>query len=203
MDRPRFRAISAVTIATHDMRRAVRFYHALGLELASGGETAGAILVVFLIWLDVAWCIRLAGAAATDCHQHPATELARALHRGRAAARERLALRALAEVMHRYSAARRRAASGSWWGAPRAGRRPRRAGAARGAAARRRAARRRAGVSARAGGALGGAGRGADPGGGHGLPAGDPDHVAEILARRAAAEREGLEGLTLQDLAGG
>lgn len=102
MDRPRFRAISAVTIATHDMRRAVRFYHALGLELASGGETAGAILVVFLIWLDVAWCIRLAGAAATDCHQHPATELARALHRGRAAARERLALRALAEVMHRY-----------------------------------------------------------------------------------------------------
>lgn len=94
MDRPRFRAISAVTIATHDMRRAVRFYHALGLELASGGEPAGAILVVFLVWLDVAWCIRLAGAAATDCHQHPATELAWALHRGRAAARERLALRA-------------------------------------------------------------------------------------------------------------
>ena len=41
MDRPRFRAISAVTLATHDMRRAVRFYRALGLELASGGETAG------------------------------------------------------------------------------------------------------------------------------------------------------------------
>ena len=38
---PRFRAISAVTLATHDMRRAVRFYRALGLELASGGETAG------------------------------------------------------------------------------------------------------------------------------------------------------------------
>ena len=197
MDRPRFRAISAVTIATHDMRRAVRFYHALGLELASGGETAGAILVVFLIWLDVAWCIRLAGAAATDCHQHPATELAWALHRGRAAARERLALRALAEVMHRYLGGAPPSRLGQLVG------RFRRAGAARGAAARRRAARRRAGVSARAGGALGGAGRGADPGGGHGLPAGDPDHVAEILARRAAAEREGLEGLILQDLAGG
>jgi uncharacterized glyoxalase superfamily protein PhnB len=33
-------AISAVTLATHDMRRAVRFYRALGFEIAYGGETA-------------------------------------------------------------------------------------------------------------------------------------------------------------------
>jgi catechol 2,3-dioxygenase-like lactoylglutathione lyase family enzyme len=37
---PRFRAISAVTLATRDMPRAVRFYRALGFEPASGGETA-------------------------------------------------------------------------------------------------------------------------------------------------------------------
>jgi catechol 2,3-dioxygenase-like lactoylglutathione lyase family enzyme len=32
--------ISAVTLATHDMSRAVRFYRALGLDLHHGGETA-------------------------------------------------------------------------------------------------------------------------------------------------------------------
>jgi catechol 2,3-dioxygenase-like lactoylglutathione lyase family enzyme len=31
-------SISAVTLATHDMRRAVRFYTALGFELIRGGE---------------------------------------------------------------------------------------------------------------------------------------------------------------------
>jgi catechol 2,3-dioxygenase-like lactoylglutathione lyase family enzyme len=41
VDRPRFASISAVTLATHDMKRAVHFYRALGFELASGGETAG------------------------------------------------------------------------------------------------------------------------------------------------------------------
>jgi catechol 2,3-dioxygenase-like lactoylglutathione lyase family enzyme len=41
MHRPRFRAISAVTLATHDMGRAVRFYRALGFEPTSGGEGAG------------------------------------------------------------------------------------------------------------------------------------------------------------------
>ena len=40
MDRPRFNSISAVTLATHDMKRAVHFYRALGFLLASGGETA-------------------------------------------------------------------------------------------------------------------------------------------------------------------
>jgi catechol 2,3-dioxygenase-like lactoylglutathione lyase family enzyme len=40
VDRPRFRSISAVTLATRDMARAVRFYRALGLDVASGGETA-------------------------------------------------------------------------------------------------------------------------------------------------------------------
>ena len=33
-------SISAVTLATHDMRRAVRFYQGLGFELAYGGEQA-------------------------------------------------------------------------------------------------------------------------------------------------------------------
>jgi catechol 2,3-dioxygenase-like lactoylglutathione lyase family enzyme len=32
--------ISAVTLATHDMRRAVRFYRALGFDLLYGGEAA-------------------------------------------------------------------------------------------------------------------------------------------------------------------
>jgi uncharacterized glyoxalase superfamily protein PhnB len=32
--------ISAVTLATHDMRRAVRFYHMLGFQLLYGGEDA-------------------------------------------------------------------------------------------------------------------------------------------------------------------
>jgi len=33
-------SISAVTLATHDMRRAVRFYRMLGFELLYGGEAA-------------------------------------------------------------------------------------------------------------------------------------------------------------------
>ena len=33
-------AISAVTLATHDMESAVRFYRALGFDLLHGGETA-------------------------------------------------------------------------------------------------------------------------------------------------------------------
>lgn len=37
---PRIVSISAVTLATHDMARAVRFYRALGFELAYGGEHA-------------------------------------------------------------------------------------------------------------------------------------------------------------------
>jgi catechol 2,3-dioxygenase-like lactoylglutathione lyase family enzyme len=37
---PRFRAISAITLATRDMARAVRFYRALGFDLVSGGEAA-------------------------------------------------------------------------------------------------------------------------------------------------------------------
>ncbi len=33
-------AISAITLATHDMRRAVRFYRALGFDLLHGGEAS-------------------------------------------------------------------------------------------------------------------------------------------------------------------
>ena len=33
-------SISAITLATHDMRRAVRFYTALGFDLLYGGEDA-------------------------------------------------------------------------------------------------------------------------------------------------------------------
>ena len=40
VDLPRFLSISAITLATRDMGRAVRFYRALGLELVRGGETA-------------------------------------------------------------------------------------------------------------------------------------------------------------------
>jgi catechol 2,3-dioxygenase-like lactoylglutathione lyase family enzyme len=40
VDAPRFRSISAITLATHDMAGAVRFYRALGFEPVSGGETA-------------------------------------------------------------------------------------------------------------------------------------------------------------------
>jgi catechol 2,3-dioxygenase-like lactoylglutathione lyase family enzyme len=38
--RDQSRSISAVTLATHDMARAVRFYLALGFELRYGGEDA-------------------------------------------------------------------------------------------------------------------------------------------------------------------
>ena len=37
---PAIEAISAVTLATHDMARAVRFYRALGFGLRYGGEEA-------------------------------------------------------------------------------------------------------------------------------------------------------------------
>lgn len=37
---PEIRSISAVTLATSDMARAVRFYEALGFSMAYGGETA-------------------------------------------------------------------------------------------------------------------------------------------------------------------
>ena len=37
---PEIRSISAVTFATSDMARAVRFYAALGFPMAYGGETA-------------------------------------------------------------------------------------------------------------------------------------------------------------------
>ena len=37
---PRILSISAVTLVTHDMERAVRFYRALGFPLAYGGEAA-------------------------------------------------------------------------------------------------------------------------------------------------------------------
>ncbi len=33
-------SISAITLATHDMARSVRFYTALGFEVAHGGETS-------------------------------------------------------------------------------------------------------------------------------------------------------------------
>lgn len=40
MTTPRLLSLSAVTLATHDMARAVRFYLALGFPLAYGGEDA-------------------------------------------------------------------------------------------------------------------------------------------------------------------
>ncbi|WP_439816607.1 VOC family protein [Zavarzinia sp. CC-PAN008] len=40
MDQGQFHSISAITLATHDMARAVAFYSALGLPLAYGGAEA-------------------------------------------------------------------------------------------------------------------------------------------------------------------
>jgi len=40
-ERAMITGISAVTLATHDMKRAVRFYRLLGLPLVHGGEEAG------------------------------------------------------------------------------------------------------------------------------------------------------------------
>jgi catechol 2,3-dioxygenase-like lactoylglutathione lyase family enzyme len=40
-DGPRIESISAVTLATHDMARAVGFYRTLGFNLRYGGEQAG------------------------------------------------------------------------------------------------------------------------------------------------------------------
>jgi catechol 2,3-dioxygenase-like lactoylglutathione lyase family enzyme len=37
---PAIRCISALTLATHDMARAVRFYRSLGFQLNYGGESA-------------------------------------------------------------------------------------------------------------------------------------------------------------------
>ena len=37
---PRMLSINAVTLATHDMTRAVRFYRALGFQIEYGGEQA-------------------------------------------------------------------------------------------------------------------------------------------------------------------
>ena len=39
-DEPSLRAISAITLATHDMARAVRFYRSLGFAIHYGGEDA-------------------------------------------------------------------------------------------------------------------------------------------------------------------
>lgn len=39
-DAPMIESISAITLATHDMARAVRFYRALGFALLYGGEDA-------------------------------------------------------------------------------------------------------------------------------------------------------------------
>ncbi len=39
-EEPRIESISAVTLATHDMARAVRFYLSLGFHLLYGGEEA-------------------------------------------------------------------------------------------------------------------------------------------------------------------
>jgi catechol 2,3-dioxygenase-like lactoylglutathione lyase family enzyme len=40
-DGPQIESISAVTLATHDMARAVRFYRTLGFDLRYGGEQDG------------------------------------------------------------------------------------------------------------------------------------------------------------------
>src|SRR5262245_26927218 len=39
-DDPRIESISAITLATHDMRRSIRFYSSLGFPIHHGGEEA-------------------------------------------------------------------------------------------------------------------------------------------------------------------
>ena len=41
MSGPRIESLSAVTLATHDMQRAVAFYRSLGFRVRYGGEEAG------------------------------------------------------------------------------------------------------------------------------------------------------------------
>jgi catechol-2,3-dioxygenase len=38
---PTITSISAITLATHDMARSVRFYQSLGFQIRYGGESAG------------------------------------------------------------------------------------------------------------------------------------------------------------------
>jgi membrane protein len=64
-----------------------------------------AILVVFLIWLYMAWLIVLIGAEIAYFHQHPYAYLTLALLRGHSHRfREQLALESLMEVTRRYLA---------------------------------------------------------------------------------------------------
>lgn len=51
---PEIRSISAVTLATSDMARAVRFYSALGFRIRYGGETASfTSFTVGQGWLNI------------------------------------------------------------------------------------------------------------------------------------------------------
>lgn len=62
-----------------------------------------AILILFLIWLYVAWLIVLAGAQVAYFHQHPSTYLTQVRWRqGTHAFREWLALTALRHITRRY-----------------------------------------------------------------------------------------------------
>jgi membrane protein len=61
-----------------------------------------AVLVAFLVWLDVAWLIFLAGSVVAYCHQHPPATLAAAGRRGPAPPAG-LALATLAALTRRHA----------------------------------------------------------------------------------------------------
>src|SRR4029450_10472159 len=64
-----------------------------------------AVLVLFLLWLQVAWLVVLVGGQVAYVHQHPTSYVA---FRGRPSAhlRERTGLEALVEITRRYLAAK-------------------------------------------------------------------------------------------------
>jgi catechol 2,3-dioxygenase-like lactoylglutathione lyase family enzyme len=48
--------ISAITLATHDMRRAVRFYRMLGFAMLYGGEDEGFTSAMVRPHRPLLWC---------------------------------------------------------------------------------------------------------------------------------------------------
>jgi membrane protein len=85
---------------------------AFAMFVSSSGQYAAiyssfAIMIVFLIWLYVAWLIFLLGAEIAYFHQHPYAFLREALHVGRGHRfQEWLALSALLEITRRYLSGR-------------------------------------------------------------------------------------------------
>ena len=66
-----------------------------------------AVVIVFLIWLYIAWLIFLVGGEVAYCHQHPHAFVRESLDRSKHLFREWLALASLAEIARRHIAGTR------------------------------------------------------------------------------------------------